>query len=200
VTVVEASVVAKLPVPVPVTSPVRVIVWSPVLVPLILVPVTVPVAATELGVIAPSDSVIAGVVVEVATLPLTPLAVTTETELTVPDPLPGVYPSAVVTSLEVRVTAPVRVLKLDTPPADPLLADVIIPKPFTVIFALVYEPGITPLDGASMLIVPFVVIGLPLTTKEYEVIPTEVTVPVPLIVPQELFVPLVVRYFPALPV
>lgn len=39
------------------------------------------------GVIAPSVSVIAGVVVAVATLPDTPLAVVTETEVTVPDPV-----------------------------------------------------------------------------------------------------------------
>ena len=45
-----------------------------------------PVAATDVGVIAPSVNVIAGVVVEVATEPLTPFAVVTETEVTVPVP------------------------------------------------------------------------------------------------------------------
>ena len=39
---------------------------------------------TEVGVIAPNVSVIAGVVVGLATLPETPLAVTTETVVTVP--------------------------------------------------------------------------------------------------------------------
>ena len=47
-----------------------------------------PVAATEVGVIAPSVSEIAGVVVEVATVPETPLAVVTETEVTLPEPPP----------------------------------------------------------------------------------------------------------------
>ena len=42
---------------------------------------------TEVGVIAPNVSVIAGVVVAVATEPDTPFAVTTETEVTVPVPL-----------------------------------------------------------------------------------------------------------------
>ena len=45
-------VVANDPVPLPVTGPVNVIVWSPVFVPLIFEPVTVPVAATEVGVMA----------------------------------------------------------------------------------------------------------------------------------------------------
>ena len=60
----------------------------PVLVPLRLDPPTVPVAVTEVGVMAPSVKVIAGVVVGVATIPLTPLAVTTEADVTVPSPLP----------------------------------------------------------------------------------------------------------------
>ena len=60
----------------------------PVLVPLRLDPPTVPVAVTEVGVMAPSVNVIAGVVVGVATIPLTPLAVTTEADVTVPSPLP----------------------------------------------------------------------------------------------------------------
>lgn len=49
-------------------------------------PVTVPEAATEDGVIAPSVSVIAGVVVAVATVPETPFAVVTETDVTEPAP------------------------------------------------------------------------------------------------------------------
>ena len=56
--------------------------------PLKLLPVTVPVAATDDGVMAPSVMVIAGVVVAVATVPLTPLAVVTEVLVTVPLPLP----------------------------------------------------------------------------------------------------------------
>src|ERR1051325_2503119 len=58
--------------------------WSPVLVPDRLEPVTIPVAATLDGVIAPRVSEIAGVVVGFVTIPLTPLAVVTETEVTVP--------------------------------------------------------------------------------------------------------------------
>ena len=76
------------PVPEPVTSPVRVMVWLPVFVPLRLEPVTVPVAATEDGVMAPSAMVIAGVVVGFATVPLTPFAVVTEVLVTVPQPVP----------------------------------------------------------------------------------------------------------------
>lgn len=66
---------------------------SPVLVPLRFDPVTVPEAATLDGAMAPSVSVMAGVVVAVATEPLTPLAVVTETDVTVPDPDPasGLY-------------------------------------------------------------------------------------------------------------
>ena len=84
----EPIVALNDPVPEPVTSPVRVIVWLPVFVPLRLEPVTVPVAATEDGVIAPSVRVIAGVVVAVATVPLTPFAVVTEVLVTVPPPVP----------------------------------------------------------------------------------------------------------------
>ena len=51
------------------------------------VPETVEVAATEAGVMAPRVKVMAGVVVAVATDPLTPLAVTTDAEVTVP-PVP----------------------------------------------------------------------------------------------------------------
>ena len=45
-----------------------------------------PVALTVVGVIAPKVKDIAGVVVAVATVPETPLAVVTEAEVTVPDP------------------------------------------------------------------------------------------------------------------
>ena len=102
-----AIVVPKDPVPDPVTSPVKVIVWSPVLVPetvassaTVSVFELVPPARvnptvcgasvnpfTDIGVIFPSVSVIAGVVVGLETVPETPFAFTTETELTVPDPL-----------------------------------------------------------------------------------------------------------------
>ena len=54
--------------------------------------------------------------------PLLTIGAVPVTEVTVPLPVPGMYPNAVVTSLLVNVTAPVRVLKLVTPPADPLLA------------------------------------------------------------------------------
>jgi hypothetical protein len=43
---------------------------------------------TEVGIMAPNASVIAGVVVELATEPDIPLAVTTETDVTVPVPPP----------------------------------------------------------------------------------------------------------------
>ena len=72
--------------PAAVTSPVIEIVWSPVLVPERFVPVTVPVAATDDGVMAPSVRLMAGVVVDVATVPLTPFAVVTETLVTDPTP------------------------------------------------------------------------------------------------------------------
>ena len=87
VTASAAIVVAKVPVPVPVTSPVKVIVWSPVLVPDKFDPDRTPLAATELGVMAPKVRLMAGVLVEVATVPLIPFAVTTETSVTVP-PVP----------------------------------------------------------------------------------------------------------------
>ena len=48
------------------------------------VPDKVPAAATDDGVIAPNVNVIAGVVVGVATAPLMPFAVVTETDVTVP--------------------------------------------------------------------------------------------------------------------
>lgn len=114
VTAPAAMVAAKLPVPLPVTSPVRLIVWSPVLVPLEVpewaplieeVPVTESVGVDEpervipltvVGVIAPSVSVIAGVAEAFATEPLTPFAETTEMVVTVPPELGGVahVPSA----------------------------------------------------------------------------------------------------------
>jgi hypothetical protein len=67
-------------------------VWSPVLVPedvpvcvpLRLVPVTVPVEATEVGVIAPRPSEMAGVVVDVATEAVMPSAAVIVTLVTVP--------------------------------------------------------------------------------------------------------------------
>jgi hypothetical protein len=76
--------VAKLPVPEPVISPLKAIVWSPVFTPDKFVPVTVPVDVTDVGVIAPSVKVIAGVDVGLATTPLTPLADTTDTVVTDP--------------------------------------------------------------------------------------------------------------------
>ncbi len=59
------------------------------------VPLLTVLPLTVLGVIAPRDSVIAGVVVGVATVPLTPFAVTTETVDTVP-PVGGVPLAAAV--------------------------------------------------------------------------------------------------------
>ena len=53
-----------------------------------MLPETDPDAATLVGVIAPSVKEIAGVVVAVATVPLTPFAVVTETLVTVPVPSP----------------------------------------------------------------------------------------------------------------
>jgi hypothetical protein len=74
--------------PLPPTSPLRTMAWSPVFVPDVvpetLVPVTVPVEATEVGVMAPRIIVMAGVVESLATVPLTPFAVTTEVVVTVP--------------------------------------------------------------------------------------------------------------------
>ena len=62
-------------------------VWSPVFVPDKFDPVTVPTDATEEGVIAPRVKVIAGAVVGLATDPETPLAVVTDTLVTVPSPV-----------------------------------------------------------------------------------------------------------------
>jgi hypothetical protein len=86
VTAVLAKVVAKDPVPLPVISPVSVIVWSPVFVPLRFDPVTVPVAATLVGVISPSPIEI--VPVDVIGDPdiVIPSEPDAETEVTVPSP------------------------------------------------------------------------------------------------------------------
>ena len=54
--------------------------------PLKLDPLTAPLAATLVGVIAPSVRLISGVVVALVTVPDTPLAVLTETDVTVPPP------------------------------------------------------------------------------------------------------------------
>jgi hypothetical protein len=108
VTALLAMVAAKEPVPEPVTSPVRVMVWSPVLVPLRLLPVTVPDAATLVGVIAPRVREIAGVVVAVATEPLTPFAVVTDTLVTVPLPPPDTSAVAAVPMAEATTPEPVK--------------------------------------------------------------------------------------------
>ena len=63
----------------------------PVFVPLRLEPVTLPVAATEVGAMAPKVMVIAGVVFWFNTVPLTPADVVTETAVTVPLPLPDAF-------------------------------------------------------------------------------------------------------------
>ena len=78
-------------------------------------PVTVLDAATDVGVIAPSVSVIAGVVVALATVPEIPFAEVTETEVTDPKPVP-----------------------------DPLVADVILPLESTIKVGFVYVPAVTP--------------------------------------------------------
>jgi hypothetical protein len=73
------------------------------------------------------ESVIAGVVVAVDTVPANPLAETTETLVTVPDPPPPLAEMAILFPTVVKVmlvpaeivTAPVRVLKLETPAEDP---------------------------------------------------------------------------------
>ena len=61
--------------------------FEPVAVPVILLPVTVPLAATLVGVIAPNPIDILGVVVGVATEAVTPLEPVAETDVT--DPAPG---------------------------------------------------------------------------------------------------------------
>jgi hypothetical protein len=88
-------------------------VWSPVLDPEILdapatasVGVAVPDKATELtevGVIAPKEIVIAGVVVAVATVPETPFAATTLAEVTVPLPTPATPTGAQTGLVAVRI-------------------------------------------------------------------------------------------------
>src|SRR3989338_776062 len=55
-------------------------------VPVIAVPVTRPADTTDAGVISPNVNVMAGIVVGLTTVPDTPLAVTTETAVTVPEP------------------------------------------------------------------------------------------------------------------
>ena len=97
VTALDAMVAENDPVPLPVTSPVSVIVWLPVFVPLTdAVPLTVnaplpPLAIatpfTLLGVMAPRVRVNAGVAPP-DDVPDTPLAVATETAVTVPPPPP----------------------------------------------------------------------------------------------------------------
>jgi hypothetical protein len=82
--------VVKLPTPPPVTSPNNVIVWSPVFVPELvpekLLPLIVPTAATEVGVIAPRDNAIVPLVVIGELDTLMPLAPEIPTEVTVPPP------------------------------------------------------------------------------------------------------------------
>jgi hypothetical protein len=94
VTALAAMVAANDPVPLPVTSPVSVIVWLPVFVPLTAaVPVTVKaplppfvkaIPFTLVGVMAPSVKLSAGVVVPLVTVAETPFAVVTDTLVTVP--------------------------------------------------------------------------------------------------------------------
>ena len=97
-----------------------------------LLPVTAPIAATLLGVISPNVSVRLGVA-PLEDIPLIPLAVVTPIAVTVPFPVPGVNPSAVVTSDELNVIAPVLVLKDVTGKLiDVLLAEVSLPFVSTV--------------------------------------------------------------------
>jgi hypothetical protein len=86
--------------------------------------VIVPVAETLVGVIAPSTSVIAGVVVGFNTDPLTPFADVTDTDVTVPEP------------------------------TVPLVAEIIRPWASTVIFGLEYTPAITPVVDKVVAKVP----------------------------------------------
>ena len=64
----------------------------------------------EVGVMAPRDKVIAGVVVAVATVPLIPFAVVTDTEETVPLPPDGV---GILRTPDETVAAPVPVVVND---------------------------------------------------------------------------------------
>jgi hypothetical protein len=82
----------------------------PVFVPLRFEPVTEPVAATLVGVIAPSVRLIAGVVVGVATVPDTPLAVVTDTLVT----LPTSGAESVIPPAELVIVIPVPAVKLAT--------------------------------------------------------------------------------------
>mgnify|MGYP003662501922 CR=1 FL=1 len=75
-----------------------------------LLPVTVPTLATLDGVIAPRVSEMAGAVVAFATVPLTPFAVVTDTDVTVPLPPPPVL--AIVTMPSAPVPVVVRVILL----------------------------------------------------------------------------------------
>jgi hypothetical protein len=83
------AIVVVIPVlPLPLTSPLNTMAWSPVFVPedvpVKLVPVTLPVAATEDGVMAPRPNEMPGVVVDVATEAVMPLEGVTVTLVTVP--------------------------------------------------------------------------------------------------------------------
>ncbi len=88
-----------------------------------VVPDTAPVEATLEGVIAPSVNVMAGVVVAVATVPDTPLAVTTETVVTVPPPaivlqpkpVPVVHVNAEVAALHEGTAKPLGVVVVSAP-------------------------------------------------------------------------------------
>lgn len=94
---------------------------SPVLAPEIeLVPVTARVGVadpdittllTDDGVMAPKDNEIAGVVVEVATVPETPFAVVTDTSVTVPVPL-GATASNPLSAPFLRRTVPAPIVML----------------------------------------------------------------------------------------
>ena len=122
------------------------------------------------AVVTKSNTGVAPPVLEIR--PLVPLTLVTV-------PVPGVKPNAVVTSVDDSVTAPVRVLKLVTPPAVPFAALVIRPFESTVILALVYDPGVTAVVFRSRVMDPLVVTGLPLTDKSVDETPTLVTVPLP---------------------
>ena len=90
VTTPACIVVAKLPVPEPVTLPVRIMVWSPVLVPLKLLPAILPLATILLGVIAPSARVILHVPAVIGDVPVIPFAETILTVVTSPDPIASI--------------------------------------------------------------------------------------------------------------
>jgi hypothetical protein len=67
----------------------------------------------EVGVIAPRDKLIAGVVVAVATEPDTPFAVTTDTDVTVPEPPPPTSAVLSCPSTGSKIT-PIYVLTTET--------------------------------------------------------------------------------------